>query len=255
MKLKPVYILSKQKDVKEINETEFEKLTTPVESTINADDRVVRRVITNGKPSYVDHVYGVLLDTYQKLGNRAEHQAPISIAFRDGAQYILTFNFDLKKKHVNGSRCIYRAGGRLYFADSTHRTLDSCRNVWYYPLGNNLYLRRQQVALRLGYASTIHGSQGMSCDAIRINLGKSIFCAAQAYVALSRVRTSGGLYIDEFVPKSIRVSDAAKNYMKMLTNKSKIQMMEDSSDNESSDNESESSDEFADMPPLEPADD
>lgn len=51
-----------------------------------------------------------------------------------------------------------------------------------------------QLPLRLGWAITIHKSQGMSMDAAVIDLRKS-FTPGMGYVALSRVRNLDGIYL------------------------------------------------------------
>ena len=60
----------------------------------------------------------------------------------------------------------------------------------------------QQFPITLGWAITIHKSQGMSLDAVRINLGNGAFCTGQTYVALSRCRSIEGIWLDQ--PISMR---------------------------------------------------
>jgi ATP-dependent DNA helicase PIF1 len=57
--------------------------------------------------------------------------------------------------------------------------------------------RRVQIPLRLSWAITIHKSQGMSLDYLKVDCSRS-FEAGQAYVALSRARSIEGLQILSF---------------------------------------------------------
>ncbi len=50
----------------------------------------------------------------------------------------------------------------------------------------------QQFPITLGWAITIHKSQGMTIDSVRIDLGRGAFCSGQTYVALSRCKTLVG---------------------------------------------------------------
>lgn len=77
-----------------------------------------------------------------------------------------------------------------------------------YNLEKNLVLVRKQYPLVLGYAITIHKSQGLTFDeaAIKIERHNKMNCG-QAYVALSRVKTKEGLFIiGKFPEKSIYTS-------------------------------------------------
>lgn len=51
----------------------------------------------------------------------------------------------------------------------------------------------RQIPLTYGYAITIHRSQGLSLDDVRIDLGRGAFAPGQLYVALSRARSIEGL--------------------------------------------------------------
>jgi len=60
-----------------------------------------------------------------------------------------------------------------------------------------------QFPMRLGYATTIHKSQGMTLDRVHIVLGQGTFASGHAYVAFSRCRSLDSVSLD----RPLRVED------------------------------------------------
>lgn len=75
-----------------------------------------------------------------------------------------------------------------------------------------------QIPLVLSWALTIHKSQGCTLSHCRMNIGNDIFEAGQTYVALSRVKSLDGIYLDSFNPNKIKVNVKVKQFYESIKN-------------------------------------
>lgn len=72
-----------------------------------------------------------------------------------------------------------------------------------------------QIPLVLAWAITVHKSQGMTLEKIRCNLG-SAFAEGQVYVAISRVRSLNGLFIESFNINNVKINKKVIEFYKKL---------------------------------------
>ena len=74
---------------------------------------------------------------------------------------------------------------------------------------------RNQIPLKLAWATTIHKCQGITCDKIAVDLS-GCFAPGQLYVALSRARTKEGLKVMGFRPSSIITEDRCLQFYRNI---------------------------------------
>lgn len=82
-----------------------------------------------------------------------------------------------------------------------------------------------QLPLRLAWAITVHKSQGMSLDAMEVDLSKS-FVRGMGYVALSRVRSLGGMKLLGFNTLSLEVDPTVLEFDETLKEMSDTAVVE-----------------------------
>ena len=74
---------------------------------------------------------------------------------------------------------------------------------------------RLQLPLKLAWAISMHKSQGMTLDAVKISL-RGMFASGQAYVALSRARTKQGIQIVDWDGVVIPVDETVKMFYEKI---------------------------------------
>lgn len=66
----------------------------------------------------------------------------------------------------------------------------------------------KQFPVKLGWSVSIHKSQGLTFDRVLIDTGNRVFAPGQIYVALSRCKTYGGLYLRYPIQKKDLIQNA-----------------------------------------------
>lgn len=147
------------------------------------------------------------------------------IVLRIGAQVMLLANIETESGLANGSLGVVEAfkpsGVLVKFANGQSRILE--HHTWEVNDGGRVVASRRQIPLRLAWAITAHKSQGATLDKIEVHLSKS-FEYGQAYVALSRVRTAGGLFIESGNKKCIRAHPAALEFYRNADRVAKVEL-------------------------------
>ena len=80
---------------------------------------------------------------------------------------------------------------------------------------DGVYADRLQVPLKLGWALTVHKSQGMSLTKLEVHV-RDAFDYGMVYVALSRAVTSEGLRVVGFDPSRIKAHPSVLKFYRDL---------------------------------------
>lgn len=199
--IKPTILFSKRVDVKQHNDRELNKLTTPAFTFIAQDTFEPY----NDKARY---------DYYEKM---VEDDVPKSVVLKVGAQVMLRKNMDTEAGLVNGSRGIaINLGPTFVDVKFVNGLVQRLTHTAWDVRDKEGSFSRSQIPLILAWASTIHKAQGSTIDYAVCDLGPSVFAEGQAYVALSRVRCFDGLFISQLYANCIKVDQLALEYVEEI---------------------------------------
>ena len=145
--------------------------------------------------------------------------------FKIGARVILLTNDDLYHNGSSGTITNVKVNGKIVVrldsgieVDIAPRTISKYEYKYVYNEKENKQVLERvkigsvtQYPLRLGYAITIHKSQGQTYDAM--NLVPEIFSNGQLYVALSRCKEAKNIFIQGYVSKRmVMASDEVNRF-------------------------------------------
>lgn len=121
--------------------------------------------------------------------------APEILELKVGARIMFVKN-DPERRYANGTLGTITDVSGVYPEVATHdgRRIIAEPVSWEVVEDGKVRASVTQVPLRLAWAITVHKSQGMTLDAVAIDLSRA-FVPGQGYVALSRARTLDGLVL------------------------------------------------------------
>jgi ATP-dependent DNA helicase PIF1 len=137
---------------------------------------------------------------------KAQCLSPETLELKVGASVMFTRN-NFEEGYVNGTLGTVIAFAPLgipIVETRSGKIITAEMAEWAIQDGNRILAKITQVPLRLAWAITVHKSQGMSLDAAIIDLSQA-FEFGQGYVAISRVRTLAGLFLEGFNERALEL--------------------------------------------------
>lgn len=199
--IEPTRLYTHNANVDEVNDTELSKVDAP---------EVIYEMLTKGKKPLVE-------------GLKKSCLAPERLRLRKGSRVMcVKNNFD--KGYVNGTLGVVISCGpgvdpviqtvpTRDFPQGRKVTIEQA--TWKIEDDGKILAELNQYPLRLAWAITVHKSQGMSLDAVEVDLSRC-FEPGMGYVALSRVRTLAGLTILGMNESALQVHPEVLEYDRHL---------------------------------------
>lgn len=185
------------------------------------DEELNNLVLKNNDLDFYEYdlTYEVLSFDVKKIEETIKKSCnvPFTMQLCVGAQVMLLYNMDVENKLVNGSRGVVIGFEndlpKVRFMNGMILTIEY--KIWSHEENGEIVLQWTQIPLKVAFAISTHKAQGFTVDYAEVDLS-NIFENAQAYVALSRVRTLEGLSIKNFNKMCIRAHPKAIEFYSKL---------------------------------------
>jgi ATP-dependent DNA helicase PIF1 len=182
--IQPTRLFALNSLVDEVNQIEFNRLT----KNSNKLTQTYKTTFSNPKAESWAKSCGI----------------PPSVELAEGAQVVVTYNINPGGGLINGTRgVITHLSNHQVVIRTTSGALmpiDFCE----LSNENDTTVIARFMPLKLAYAITIHKAQGMTLDAVELDLGSSIFEYGQAYTALSRAKDLKSVKINDVRARSFK---------------------------------------------------
>ena len=193
-----------------LKETQFDDEIIPTKlypKNINVDkinDIEVNKLKEAGNNTYTYTAEA----TKDNIGNISKYNVELVV----NSQVIVTRNIDISAGIVNGTRGVVKNLFKDFVVIKD--TKGNFHNITYYK---DIFDKKSKsyishMPLKVSYALSIHKSQGMTIDALEIDLGDNIFTCGQAYTALSRAKSLNSIKIIEVSKESFKINPFVKAF-------------------------------------------
>ncbi len=195
MDIEPTRLYTHNIDVDKVNAESLDKI---------GGDVTTYEMASRGKQQYVDLIKKTCL-------------APTLLQLKVGARVMCVKN-NYEAGFVNGTSGVViscKQNEDPVIRTATGKILSIAKASWRIEDEGNVKAEIIQYPLRLAWAITVHKSQGMSLDAVEVDLSRS-FEKGMGYVALSRVRTLAGLSLLGFNQMALQVNEEVLEFDQKL---------------------------------------
>ena len=211
--IKPTRLLPVKRKVNMINDNYF-SLLKDVAVEYNMSENIPKPIDCGGIDQHI------INEEYKLVKKANSSRIPAKFLSKVGAQVMCTVNYDPERGIVNGSRGVVvsnsEIGPRVHFHNGETVVFKP------YTIKSEIIpeVFISGIPLIYAWAITIHKCQGSTLDLCIVDLGRDVFEAGQAYVALSRVRSLDGLYITNFDTGAFRLKGRVTRFYNRIRNKS-----------------------------------
>ena len=199
--VKPTVLYSHNQDVNSVNKKEYDLL------------------INSGAKKQTYKVIFPPKETHKKKAETwfKNLEIPESVELCVGAQVVITSNINQEFGIVNGTRGVV--------IDVFPKHVDICLvngatyHVEYFQSvsADDENVTIAYMPLKLAYALTIHKCQGMTLDAVEVDLGK-VFAAGQGYTAISRAKNLKSIKVKSVSKNSFLIKESVLEFYKSIEN-------------------------------------
>jgi len=201
----PVKLFSHRANAEAINEQNLNRLITEGNAVhiFNAEDTIRKHgVLTTENEK----------QHFKRIDELCRTSKTIKLCV--GCQVMFTFNIDVASGIANGSQAVVIdfIGNIPIVRMVNGMELPVCPVIFEARGGEGIRYYREQIPLQLNWATTIHKCQGSTLNLVQVDLGATLFCAGQGYVALSRCKSLDCISIVTLDPSKIFASKLVQQY-------------------------------------------